>query len=266
MITIKQILDYAASMIPSGASNAVHKHNEVLNIYNGHKPLARNYKVQFKDHWCATFISSLFIHFNAVNLIGGTECSCGNLITIMQKKGIWIEGHKSTPLPGDIIFYDWDAKGGWPEHVGIVEKVFGGTAIVIEGNYNNTIKRRTINTNWSMIRGYGRPKYSTKSEPDKVLKSIDCIAKEVLQGAWGVGPDRIRSLTQAGYDAKAVQEKVNDLITSNTNTDKDIEKTANEVIEGLWGDGAHRINALKRAGYDPKAVQKKVNEICSKRR
>lgn len=43
-------------------------------------------------------------------------------------------------------------------------------------------------------------------------KSIEAIAKEVIQGKWGVGNDRKKRLTEAGYDYTAVQKKVNELL------------------------------------------------------
>ncbi len=42
-------------------------------------------------------------------------------------------------------------------------------------------------------------------------KSVEELAKEVIEGKWGNGQDRIDRLTKAGYDAKAVQKKVNEL-------------------------------------------------------
>lgn len=43
-------------------------------------------------------------------------------------------------------------------------------------------------------------------------KSIDEIAKEVIQGKWGNGQDRKNKLTQAGYNYNEVQNKVNQLL------------------------------------------------------
>lgn len=43
-------------------------------------------------------------------------------------------------------------------------------------------------------------------------KSIDEVAREVIRGDWGVDPERTKRLTAAGYDAKAVQARVNQLI------------------------------------------------------
>lgn len=51
----------------------------------------------------------------------------------------------------------------------------------------------------------------TTSTPAK--KSIDELAKEVIQGKWGNGQDRVNRLTKAGYDAKAVQKKVNQMFS-----------------------------------------------------
>ena len=49
-----------------------------------------------------------------------------------------------------------------------------------------------------------------KTQPS--LKSIDEIAKEVIQGKWGNGATRATKLTQAGYDPKAVQNRVNQML------------------------------------------------------
>lgn len=43
-------------------------------------------------------------------------------------------------------------------------------------------------------------------------KTIDEIAKEVINGLWGNGKERKDRLTKAGYDYKKVQKRVNDLL------------------------------------------------------
>lgn len=43
-------------------------------------------------------------------------------------------------------------------------------------------------------------------------KSVDEIAREVIQGKWGVGKERTTKLKEAGYDPAAVQSKVNALL------------------------------------------------------
>jgi hypothetical protein len=43
-------------------------------------------------------------------------------------------------------------------------------------------------------------------------KTVDEIAREVIQGKWGNGTDRKNRLTKAGYDYAAVQKRVNELL------------------------------------------------------
>ena len=48
------------------------------------------------------------------------------------------------------------------------------------------------------------------TEPDK--KKIEAVAKEVIAGKWGNGEDRKDRLTEAGYNYREVQDKVNELL------------------------------------------------------
>ena len=94
---------------------------------------------------------------------------------------------------------------------------------------------------------------------------LDSVAQEVLQGLWGNGQDRFNNLENAGYDAQAVQDRVNSILSggykqaSNTN----IDSVAQEVLQGLWGNGQERFDNLTNAGYDAQAVQNRVNELLS---
>lgn len=42
-------------------------------------------------------------------------------------------------------------------------------------------------------------------------KSVTEIAKEVMQGDWGNGQDRVDRLTATGYNYSKVQKKINEL-------------------------------------------------------
>lgn len=102
-----------------------------------------------------------------------------------------------------------------------------------------------------------------KAESKPKLKSVDEVAKEVIAGKWGNGQDRFNKLAAAGYDANAVQNRVNELLgasSKSTSNKKSNEIIANEVIAGKWGNGADRKNRLTAAGYDYNAVQKIVNQ------
>ena len=107
---------------------------------------------------------------------------------------------------------------------------------------------------------------SAPSQPPKPpQKSLEEVAREVIQGKWGNGSDRAQRLTAAGYNAKAVQAKVNELLGASSSATqpakKTVEEIAREVIAGKWGNGTDRKNRLTVAGYDPQAVQDKVNEL-----
>lgn len=95
-------------------------------------------------------------------------------------------------------------------------------------------------------------------------KSVDELANEVIQGKWGNGQARVDALTKEGYDAVAVQNRVNEIITgkiTQPTPKKSVDEVAREVIRGEWGNGQARVDALTKAGYDASAVQNRVNEL-----
>ena len=96
----------------------------------------------------------------------------------------------------------------------------------------------------------------------KSKKTIEEIAKEVINGKWGSGSTRKRKLEQAGYSYNEVQTKVNEILKGKTVTaKKTVDELAREVIKGKWGNGATRKKKLTEAGYDYSVVQKRVNEL-----
>ena len=196
------------------------KHREIIDIYNGHKPLARGYAVKYTDSWCATFVSATAIVAECTDIIP-TECSCQQMISLFKEMGCWVEDDTHIPLPGDIVFYDWQDSGkgdntGWSDHVGITETISGNYMTVIEGNYNDGVGRRVIQINGKYIRGYGVPKFEEEKSGSDVPvtseKSIEEIAKEVIAGKWSTGSERKKRLTEDGYDYEAVRIKVNELL------------------------------------------------------
>ena len=139
----------------------------IIDTYNSHTPLARGVKMQYDWEWCATFVSSVAIKLGYTDIIP-TECSCTKMIELLKGIGAFVEDDSVVPAPGWIMFYDWQDNGsgdnkGSSDHVGIVEKVVGNTITVIEGNYSQSVKRRTIAVNGKYIRGYGVPKYDTET-------------------------------------------------------------------------------------------------------
>lgn len=107
---------------------------------------------------------------------------------------------------------------------------------IIRGNSNNTQN----NTNTT-------PK-----------KTIEQLAQEVMNGDWGVNPERAQRLTEAGYNATAVQNKVNELYY--TPKKKSNEEIADEVIANKWGVYPERKTKLEAAGYNYTEIQTIVNK------
>lgn len=67
------------------------------------------------------------------------------------------------------------------------------------------------------LNGYGKTVAPTQTvspatKPIVFTKSVEELALEVIQGFWGSGADRKERLTKAGYDYKAVQARVNEML------------------------------------------------------
>ena len=92
--------------------------------------------------------------------------------------------------------------------------------------------------------------------PPDTTKTIEILAREVINGKWGNGNARKVALTNAGYDYDTVQKRVNEILAP-----KSVDVLAREVIIGKWGNGEIRRRALTNAGYDYNAVQKRVNQL-----
>ena len=65
--------------------------------------------------------------------------------------------------------------------------------------------KKACKAGYAVFDSNGKQVYPTK-------KSIDEVAREVIQGKWGNGSERKKYLTDAGYDYNEVQKKVNQMI------------------------------------------------------
>lgn len=141
-----------------GTKEGSARHKEIIDTYNSHKPLARGYKVTYKDPWCMTFISFLFIKANGVDALGKTECGCQEYLSYARKNGMVV----SNPQKGDLAFYDW-GNDGVVDHVGFIRMVSGNNLHVDEGNKSDSVCTRIINKNSASIKAFVRPKYDSHS-------------------------------------------------------------------------------------------------------
>ena len=147
-----------------GCQEADGSHRQIIDLYNSHQPLAMDYEVQYTDSWCAAFVSAAAISCDLTQIIP-TECGCERQIELFRSLDRWEESDSAIPLPGDLIYYDWnmEEKGectGWADHVGIVVGTKWPFLKVIEGNYKDSVDYHYLLLNNVQIRGFAKPDYA----------------------------------------------------------------------------------------------------------
>ena len=184
-MTENQLRQKVADIINAwvGATKGSAKHLEILAIYNGHKPLARGYKVKTTDAYCATTVSAAYIKAGIAEFTG-TECGVEKYTVVAKGKGIWVENDAHTPKIGDACVYDWDDTGkgdctGSGDHIGIVTQLGGGTFIVTEGNMTGgKVGKRTMAINGKYIRGFICPDFAAIAKKMGGASGLSKIASE----------------------------------------------------------------------------------------
>ena len=218
-----------------GCKEGSKEHHAIIDLFNTVKP--DGWKMTYSAAWCAAFATEVLIEAlgaTDAKKVAPMSANCDNMIRHAKEMNCWVENDAYRPKKAEMVLYDWqdtgvgDNKGG-ADHVGIVEKVSGDTITVIEGNYSDMVKRRTLKVNGRYIRGFVTPLYSKiatkkKEEPKKEetpkKKSTLEIAQEVIAGKWGNGDERKKKLEKAGYNYATIQKKVNELLG-----DKDMRTT-----------------------------------------
>ena len=176
-----------------GYSEQNGKFKVIIDGYNSYLPTAvkagtANYSMKYSDEWCACASSNAYIACGLGHMFP-VECSCPRMIALAKEMGIWQENDSYVPDPADAVLYDWEDSGsgentGTPDHIGIVISVdkSKGTFVVMEGNKNEAVGRRTMNVNGRYIRGFITPKFvadtSAGSSPAKTI-----IKKEEVKPA-----------------------------------------------------------------------------------
>jgi hypothetical protein len=150
----------------AGIREADGSHRPIVDRYNAITPLPQDYTLTYEDSWCAAFVTVCALESDLADIIPA-ECSCARQIKLLQDLGRWEEDDGYRPLPGDLIYYDWNFSKkpdctGWPEHVGIVVGTYGPFIRVMEGNKDDDASFRVIWQNDWCIRGYGLPDYASK--------------------------------------------------------------------------------------------------------
>ena len=161
--------------------------------------------------------------------------------------------------PGGSKKVHWTSSGHFV--CSVAYKVQNGKHMVYVKDSNSTSSQRNgwlsyeenmrndVSRVWS-----GKLKKAAKA-PAK--KTVDEIAKEVIDGKWGNGDDRVQKLKDAGYDPDAVQKKVNELLAAQAkpHVKSAREKLADKAYEYAWTTNTSKARYPSGA---PKAAYKKA--------
>ncbi len=148
-----------------GRKEADGSYQVILDRYNTQPSLPMGYTLTTDDSWCAAFVSVAALDSGLTDIIP-TECGCERQIALFQAMDCWEENDNAIPLPGDLIYYDWNNRRlgdctGWADHVGIVVGTKWPFVKVIEGNRGDRVCYHYLLLNDISIRGFGRPDYAS---------------------------------------------------------------------------------------------------------
>ena len=116
--------------------------------------------------WCACFVSWCanecgYIEDGIIPKYAG----CVNGVQWFRDCDQWIDGNEE-PVPGMIIFFDWDdpngdngPQDGLSDHTGIVIRVEDGIVYTVEGNSSDSCRQKQYSVGYYEILGYGAPAY-----------------------------------------------------------------------------------------------------------
>ena len=164
------------------------KFKVIIDGYNAYLPTAikagtANYSMKYSDEWCACASSNAYIACG-IGYLFPVECSCPRMVTLAKSMGIWQENDGYVPDPADAVLYDWEDSGkgdntGTPDHIGIVIAVdkSKGTFVVMEGNKNESVERRTMSIDGKYIRGFITPKFNDSVPVSAKKEEAKTVAK-----------------------------------------------------------------------------------------
>lgn len=186
-MTEQQLRQKAVDMARSylGAKEADGSHKPIIDLYNQISPLPRGYRMSYSDPWCAAFVSVVAANCGFLSIMPA-ECACDPMIALYKARGRWMEDDSFLPQIGDVIFYDWQDGGngddtGSSDHVGVIVDVYSSSFNVVEGNYSDSVKQRTMSRNARYIRGFGRPDYaSLASEEPPTVADNATVGDDVI--------------------------------------------------------------------------------------
>ena len=114
--------------------------------------------LDYRVEWCAIFVSWCadqcgYLDAGVLPKMEGVR----PYVDWFIERGQW-QGREYEPMPGDIIFFDWESDG-LADHVGIVEKVENGLIYTVEGNTGDVCAERRYTLASAPVYGFGLPLY-----------------------------------------------------------------------------------------------------------
>ena len=147
-------VNQARNWVGCKESNGTHK--QIIDVYNNYGPPYG--KITYGTSWCAAFVSAVAIKTGNTGVIP-VDCYCPRMMNNFASR---TTDKSFTPQGGDIVFYDWN-NNKVPDHVGMIESVSGNDVTAIEGNYSDSVKRRTYKRGYAMLLSYGLPNYTSNN-------------------------------------------------------------------------------------------------------
>lgn len=177
--------------------------------------------------WCAIFTSWVLRAAEIPEELCPNFASCTTCMNWAKKAGVW-KGNDYSPLPGDLVFFDWNGKGK-PSHVGIVTDANSVSVFTIEGNTSNMVAERTYDKDSPQLLGYVAVAYGDEvapvvpsvSIPKHHIAEVQTLLRTkfnvtvVVDNLWG-GKSRIALI-------RAIQKTLNDTHRSWL------------AVDGIWG-------------------------------
>ena len=188
-----------------------------------------------KSHGGTVYASNGVPDVNANGMIALCKNVTTNFSNIEVGEAVWCEGHIGVYI-GDGLAVECTPI--WKNNVQI-------TAVANIGSKSGYNARR-----WTKHGKLPYISYTKESASNTVKKSVDEVAKEVVQGLWGNGAERKQKLTEAGYNYSDIQSAVNKLASVN-NVDY-FQKTSYNGVSFV--EGLRTINATVTFAYRKKVA------------
>lgn len=213
---------------------------------------------------------------NRSNKYNTLNCNAENFIERARNAGLEVG---QTPRAGAIMCWQKGATLSGNDgagHVAVVERVNSdGSVYTSESGYGSSAfwnqTRYNSNGRWGISSGYTfrgfiyNPAVKETQPTPSPKKSLDEIAKDVINGKYGNYPERKTRLEAEGYNYSEVQGRVNEMLNSNKPSQPstpsqpagdDLLTLVKKTIRGDFGNGEARRKALG-SRYDE--VQRQVN-------